>query len=492
MGKILLRSYDSAVEDAQRPFPKEEKASPRGKEAFQKGKAGKKHITTDSSATLVEDTPTPKGSKANPGASTPEGMPAGVRRALRRPQTVDMLNTSDRMNKAQALQRNLSREFAAAKEKQAEEAEAPAEDEGSSKKGAKANQISPEKTPATCTKPHVKAKPEAKANSKRKPETSNEPSPTRASKKPKPLPTEAEQEAYALKDHDTAASTSDTPTPPAEKKHNKNNGDHDSSPDKKNAKKDASEKGAGKKAKKDAGEQDANKKAKKDAAKQDADKKAKKDAGKQDADKKAKKDAGKQDADKKAKKDACEQDADKKAKDAGEQDADKKAKDAGSENQEESEDKCPSKAKKQAHKLYMRFYRNIHRHKLRLTSLSTVSLMRPSTELGRDTPTEIKTAFRNSKYCNLHSNLVICVNAALPLPIISCLLCVPRQGADVIALRRFSSDEGQLAELSCVQKHKEQHPRRQKRRPKVADTQSAAKHFWRQGGGGGNHSQEDG
>ena len=374
LGKTLLRSYDSTVEDAQRPFPKEEKVSPRGKVAFQKGRAGKKHIATDSSATLVEDSPTPKASKAKPGASTPEGMPTGVRRALRRPQTVDMLNTSERMTEAKALQRNLSREFAAVKEKQA--AEATADDEGSSKKEAKAKQISPEKTPATSAEPRAKANPKPKANSKMKPETSNEPPPTRGSKKPKPLPTEAEEDAYAIKDHDTAASTSEAPTPPAEKKQKTTKTDQDSSPDKKKraskqvadekAKKDACEQDASKKAEKDAGKQDADKKAKKDAGKQDADKKAKKDAGKQDADKKAKKDAGEQDANKKAKKDAGEQDADKKAKDAGDQEADKKAKDAGCEIQEESEDKSPSTAKKQAHKLHMRFYRNVHRQKLRL------------------------------------------------------------------------------------------------------------------------------
>ena len=144
---VVLRSYDSSKEDAQNPFPEYEDTPP-GKRAFQSGKAGKEPLRLDSAQTVVVETPPPKPKRA--GTDDLSGsLSKKVRNALRRPQSVDQESDSQRQHRAKTTQKKLEQDFQAADDSQNTQ-DPDAKDE--------ANTSSPASTKASTTRGKAKAK----------------------------------------------------------------------------------------------------------------------------------------------------------------------------------------------------------------------------------------------------------------------------------------------------------------------------------------------
>ncbi|CAE7853709.1 unnamed protein product [Symbiodinium necroappetens] len=148
------RSYDSSKEDAQNPFPEYEDTPP-GKRAFQSGKAGKEPLRLDSAQTVVVETPPPKPKRA--GTDDLSGsLSKKVRNALRRPQSVDQESDSQRQHRAKTTQKKLEQDFQAADDSQNTQ-DPDAKDE--------ANTSSPASTKASTTRGKAKAKAKGAAKS---------------------------------------------------------------------------------------------------------------------------------------------------------------------------------------------------------------------------------------------------------------------------------------------------------------------------------------
>ncbi|CAE7806081.1 unnamed protein product, partial [Symbiodinium necroappetens] len=124
-------SYDSSKEDAQNPWPDfddsppgKKESPPESKRTFQRGKAGKQPLRTDSMQTVVE-TPPAKLKRAITDQLT-GSTSKKVKHALTRPQTVDKKNTLERQASAQAAQRKLEHEFEDVEETQRDDPKEPA------------------------------------------------------------------------------------------------------------------------------------------------------------------------------------------------------------------------------------------------------------------------------------------------------------------------------------------------------------------------------
>ena len=213
------RSYDSAKEDAQNPFP-EPDDSPRGKTAYQ-AKGKKTKCLGEASVESFVETPPPRRRSFSEGGS----MTKKVKNALRRPQTVDELTSTERKQQAQTMQRKLEKEFEDARENKKKRKDARPEPEESS--SGKKPRKSPKEpgTPDTKDEASPQAKPKAKAKATEKAKASPSPQKSKAAskkvEKPKAAPKrkcedEDEDDGYSMKDHATATSSSE-PSPASKK-----------------------------------------------------------------------------------------------------------------------------------------------------------------------------------------------------------------------------------------------------------------------------------
>ncbi|CAE7029554.1 unnamed protein product [Symbiodinium sp. CCMP2592] len=378
-GIVVPRSYDSSKEDAQNPNPDFDDTPP-GKRAFQKGKAGKAPLRVDSQQTVVE-TPPPKAKRADT-EDLSGSLSKKVRHALRRPQSVDQQSTSERKDRAKQTQKQLQREF-----EEADDSQDPKDPE------AEANTNSPASTKAS-TNGKAKAKAKGAAKSAPKKKGTAEDDESEAPNKPdkdsgkKGKAEESEAPTKPKKDSGKKGKAEESEAPTKPKKDSGKNGKAEESEAPTKPEKDSGKKGK-------AEESEAPTKPKKDSGKKgkaeesEAPTKREKDSGKK---RKAEEDESEVPTptkpNKKSKGDgatAKQQEDHRTARSSNQpMPSPKKAarkphsspsKDKQANAKEATEEQSLENKKKFAHKMYMRFYRS------------------------RTCPTEIKSAFDQSKYC---------------------------------------------------------------------------------------------
>ena len=234
---VSSRSYDSQVEDAQNPFPRAD--TPLRKEAYQTKRKKPGHL--DSQATLIlspirpvkrvksEDIEKTEEEQENKEDSdTPPGLDPDLKRALRRPQTVDLVPAEVRKSNAKSMQRNLSKELKDARDtpqraanSDVDQTSTPSPATSKKKKSAASSNPSPDSDSS-------KKSPESSAASKKSPGSSTaskkSPASSTASQTPSPkakakAKTKAKAKAKAnnskpqddenMKDHATARSSTE-------------------------------------------------------------------------------------------------------------------------------------------------------------------------------------------------------------------------------------------------------------------------------------------